>query len=219
MKKKLNEGRMVALIVAIALIIDQVIKLSVKLGMRLYESIHITDWFYIYFTENPGMAFGMEIFGKLFLTLFRIVAVACFVYYVYKIRGKGFPRGYLVCVALIIAGAAGNIIDCVLYGSLFSESTPYAVSQLVPFGEGYAPLLKGKVVDMFYFPLVEWNWPDWLPFIGGNHFIFFSPIFNFADACISCGVIAILLFYNKCMNWGLEGPTSETAVDETKSRK
>ena len=219
MKKKLHEGRMVALIVAIALIIDQVIKLSVKLGMRLYESIHITDWFYIYFTENPGMAFGMEIFGKLFLTLFRIVAVSCFVYYVYKIRGKGFPRGYLVCVALIIAGAAGNIIDCVLYGSLFSESTPYAVSQLVPFGEGYAPLLKGKVVDMFYFPLVEWNWPDWLPFIGGNHFIFFSPIFNFADACISCGVIAILLFYNKCMNWGLEGPTSETAVDETKSRK
>ena len=198
MKKRLTEGRMVSLIVAIALIIDQAIKLSVKLGMRLYESIHITDWFYIYF---------------------RIVAVACFVYYVYKIRGKSFPRGYLVCVALIIAGAAGNIIDCVLYGPLFSESTPYAVSQLVPWGEGYAPLLKGKVVDMFYFPLVEWNWPDWLPFIGGNHFIFFSPIFNFADACISCGVIAILLFYSKCMNWGLEGPESETTIDEKKSHK
>ena len=115
MKKRLTEGRMVSLIVAIALIIDQAIKLSVKLGMRLYESIHITDWFYIYFTENPGMAFGMEIFGKLFLTLFRIVAVACFVYYVYKIRGKGFPRGYLVCVALIIAGAAGNIPNTQYY--------------------------------------------------------------------------------------------------------
>ena len=188
---------MVALIVAIALIIDQVIKLSVKLGMRLYESIHITDWFYIYFTENPGMAFGMEIFGKLFLTLFRIVAIGCFVYYVYKIRGKGFPRGYLVCVALIIAGAAGNVIDCVFYGPLFSESTPYAVSQLVPWGEGYAPMLKGKVVDMFYFPLMEWNWPSWIPFIGGNHFIFFSPIFNFADACVSCSVIALMLFYSK----------------------
>ncbi len=211
---------MVALIVAIALIIDQVIKLSVKLGMRLYESIHITDWFYIYFTENPGMAFGMEIFGKLFLTLFRIVAIGCFVYYVYKIRGKGFPRGYLVCVALIIAGAAGNVIDCVFYGPLFSESTPYAVSQLVPWGEGYAPMLKGKVVDMFYFPLVEWNWPGWIPFIGGNHFIFFSPIFNFADACISCGVVAILLFYSRCMNWGMEGPESESVVvHEKKSCK
>ena len=197
---------MAALIVAICLIIDQVIKLSVKLNMHLYESIHITDWFYIYFTENPGMAFGMEIFGKLFLTLFRIIAVGCFVYYLNKIRGKGFPRGYLVCVALIIAGAAGNIIDCVFYGPLFSESTPYTVSQLVPWGDGYAPLLKGKVVDMFYFPLVEWNWPDWFPLVGGEHFIFFSPIFNFADACISCAVIAILLFYNKCMNWGLDGP-------------
>ena len=197
---------MAALIVAICLIIDQVIKLSVKLNMHLYESIHVTDWFYIYFTENPGMAFGMEIFGKLFLTLFRIIAVGCFVYYLNKIRGKGFPRGYLVCVALIIAGAAGNIIDCVFYGPLFSESTPYTVSQLVPWGDGYAPLLKGKVVDMFYFPLVEWNWPDWFPWVGGEHFIFFSPIFNFADACISCAVIAILLFYNKCMNWGLDGP-------------
>ena len=197
---------MAALIVAICLIIDQVIKLSVKLNMHLYESIHITDWFYIYFTENPGMAFGMEIFGKLFLTLFRIIAVGCFVYYLNKIRGKGFPRGYLVCVALIIAGAAGNIIDCVFYGPLFSESTPYTVSELVAWGDGYAPLLKGKVVDMFYFPLVEWNWPDWFPLVGGEHFIFFSPIFNFADACISCAVIAILLFYNKCMNWGLDGP-------------
>ena len=217
MKLKLTEGRMVALIVAIALIIDQAIKLSVKLGMRLYESIHVTDWCYIYFTENPGMAFGMEIFGKLFLTLFRIVAICALVYYVCKIRDKGFPRGYLVCVALIIAGAAGNIVDCVLYGPLFSESTPYSVSQLVPWGEGYAPMLKGKVVDMFYFPLVEWNWPDWLPFIGGNHFIFFSPIFNFADACISCGVIAILLFYSKCMNWGLEVPAQDD--DATPNKK
>ncbi len=217
MKLKLSEGRMAALIVAICLIIDQVIKLAVKFNMRLYESIHVTDWFYIYFTENPGMAFGMEIFGKLFLTLFRIVAVGGFVYYLYRICGKGFPRGYIVCVALIIAGAAGNIFDCVFYGPLFSESTPYAVSEMVSWGDGYAPLLKGKVVDMFYFPLVEWNWPDWLPFIGGEHFIFFSPIFNFADACISCAVIAVLLFYSKCMNWGLEGP--HRVADEEGSTK
>lgn len=207
---------MVSLIVAVALIIDQIIKLAVKFNMRLYESIHVTDWFYIYFTENPGMAFGMEIFGKLFLTLFRIVAIVCFVYYILKIRGKGFPRGYLVCVALIIAGAAGNLVDSIFYGPLFSESTPYAVSQMVPWGEGYAPFLKGKVVDMFYFPLVEWNWPEWLPFVGGEHFIFFSPIFNFADACISCGVIAVLLFYSQCMNWGLEGP--DHADDTTKDK-
>ena len=217
MKLKLSEGRMAALIVAICLIIDQVIKLAVKLNMRLYESIHVTDWFYIYFTENPGMAFGMEIFGKIFLTLFRIIAVGCFVYYLYKIRGKGFQRGYIACVALIIAGAAGNIFDCVFYGPLFSESTPYAVSEMVSWGDGYAPLLKGKVVDMFYFPLVEWNWPDWLPFVGGEHFIFFSPIFNFADACISCAVIAVLLFYSKCMNWGLEGPGN--AIDEKRATK
>ena len=208
---------MAALIVAICLIIDQVIKLAVKLNMRLYESIHVTDWFYIYFTENPGMAFGMEIFGKIFLTLFRIIAVGSFVYYLYKIRGKGFPRGYIACVALIIAGAAGNIFDCVFYGPLFSESTPYAVSEMVSWGDGYAPLLKGKVVDMFYFPLVEWNWPDWLPFVGGEHFIFFSPIFNFADACISCAVIAVLLFYSKCMNWGIEGPNN--AIDGKKASK
>lgn len=220
MKEKQFEGRVVTIIVALALIIDQVIKLSVKLGMRLYENIHITDWFYIYFTENPGMAFGMEIFGKLFLTLFRIVAVSFLIYYVVKVRGKGFPRGYLVCVAFIIAGALGNLIDCVIYGPIFSESTPYSISQLVPWGEGYAPLFKGKVVDMFYFPLIEWDWPSWLPFIGGNHFIFFSPIFNFADACISCGVIAILLFYNHCINWGIDGPESENKVSNgCKARK
>ena len=217
MKKAKHEGRMVAIIVAIALVIDQVIKLSVKLGMRLHESIHVTDWFYIYFTENPGMAFGMEIFGKLFLTLFRIVAICFLVYYVSKIRGKGFPKGYIVCVAFIIAGAMGNVIDCVLYGQLFSESTPFSVAELVPWGEGYAPFLKGKVVDMFYFPLVSWDWPHWIPLIGGNHFIFFSPIFNFADACISCGVIAILLFYSRCLNWGMEGPDSpESEVKKEK---
>ena len=217
MKRKLSEGHMAALIVAICLIIDQVIKLSVKLNMRLYESIHVTDWFYIYFTENPGMAFGMEIFGKIFLTLFRIIAVGCFVYYLCKIRDKGFPRGYIACVALIIAGAAGNIFDCIFYGPLFSESTPYTISEMVSWGDGYAPILKGRVVDMFYFPLVEWNWPDWIPFIGGEHFIFFSPIFNFADACISCAVIAILFFYSKCMNWGLEGPNH--ALDEKETSK
>ena len=111
----------------------------------------------------------------------------------------------------------GNVIDCVLYGQLFSESTPFSVAELVPWGEGYAPFLKGKVVDMFYFPLVSWDWPHWIPLIGGNHFIFFSPIFNFADACISCGVIAILLFYSRCLNWGMEGPDSpESEVKKEK---
>ena len=203
LKLKLSEGRMAALIVAICLIIDQVIKLAVKLNMRLYESIHVTDWFYIYFTENPGMAFGMEIFGKIFLTLFRIIAVGCFVYYLYKIRGKGFPRGYIACVALIIAGAAGNIFDCVFYGPLFSESTPYAVSEMVSWGDGYAPLLKGKVVDMFYFPLIKTTWPDWVPVWGGEEFVFFRPIFNLADSAICVGVFLTLLFYRNTFSKSL----------------
>lgn len=168
--------------------------------MYWHESIRIADWFYIYFTENNGMAFGMEIFGKLFLTSFRIVAVSVIGWFLYKFVQKGLKTGFIVCVSLILAGALGNIIDSLFYGLVFNESTHAQIASFMPAEGGYAPFLYGKVVDMFYFPIIETNWPSWMPFIGGEHFIFFSPIFNFADAAISCGIIALLLFYSKYLN-------------------
>jgi signal peptidase II len=197
MKKILTKGRVAGLIIAAVLVIDQLIKVWVKTHMLRYESIRITDWFYIYFTENNGMAFGVELFAKLFLTTFRIAAVAAIVWYLVRVIRQNYKMGYIVCLALIVAGAAGNIIDSVFYGEIFSESTYSQLAHFVPVGEGYSSWCYGKVVDMFYFPLVEWNWPDWLPLIGGNHFIFFSPIFNFADASISVGVFCLVFFYKK----------------------
>ena len=204
MKNMFTQGRLAALIVLVVLVIDQVIKICVKTGMYLHESIHVTDWFYIYFTENNGMAFGMEIIGKLFLSLFRIVAVVLIAWYLTRVV-KQKPRvknGYIVCLSLILAGAVGNIIDCVCYGELISASTHTDIATWVPMGQGYADWLHGRVVDMFYFPIIDTYWPDWIPFVGGEHFIFFSPIFNFADAAISCGIIAILLFYSRYLNEG-----------------
>jgi signal peptidase II len=199
MKKIMTKGRVAALIIVGVLVIDQLIKIWVKTHMYRHESIRITDWFYIYFTENNGMAFGVELFTKLFLTSFRIAAVAAITWYLVKVIRSGYKTGYIACLSLIVAGAAGNIIDSVCYGEIFNESTFTQLAHFVPVGEGYSSWFYGKVVDMFYFPLVEWNWPDWLPLIGGNHFIFFSPIFNFADAAISCGVIALILFYKKML--------------------
>ncbi len=184
-----------------AIVVDQIIKVTVKLSMYMHQSIQVfDDWFYIYFTENPGMAFGFEIFGKLFLTCFRIVAICLLLYYLCKIlRNPKFPTGYVICIALILAGAAGNIIDCLFYGEIFTDSNN-RIASLVLWGEGYGEFMYGKVVDMFYFPLFSFNWPNWMPFVGGEHFIFFSPIFNFADACISCSIIVLLLFYRKYIN-------------------
>ena len=179
------------------LLIDQLIKIWVKTSMYWHESIRVTDWCYIFFTENNGMAFGMEIIGKLFLTSFRIVAVALIGYYLYRFIKLGLKTGFIVCISLILTGALGNIIDCVFYGVLFSESTPGQIASFLPKGGGYAPMLYGKVVDMFYFPLIETTWPAWMPIVGGENFIFFSPIFNFADAAISCGIFALFIFYSK----------------------
>ena len=179
--------------------IDQTIKVAVKTGMHLHQSIRVTDWFYILFTENNGMAFGMEMFSKWILTSFRIVAVAVLAWFIFRSIRRGISWGYLVCLTLITAGAAGNIFDCLFYGMIFNNPPAPLVAELVPWGTGYGQLMLGRVVDMFYFPLVEWDWPAALPYIGGEHFIFFSPIFNFADACITCGVAMLLLFYNQKM--------------------
>ena len=186
----------IAIIIAV-LVIDQIMKIWVKTNMHLHESIHVFDWFYISFIENNGAAFGMEVFGKMFLSLFRICAVGFVGYYIWKQIEKKARVGYIVCLSLIVAGAFGNIIDSLIYGQIFTESTPFSVSQTVDFGNGYAPILMGKVVDMLYFPIIDTSWPAWMPLVGGQHFIFFSPVFNFADASISCGIIALLLFYRE----------------------
>lgn len=189
-------GLAVGIVIAI-LIIDQLIKIWVKTNMHMHESIHITDWFYITFIENMGMAFGMQIGSKILLSLFRMVAIAVLSYYIWQQIRKNVRIGYIVCLAMILAGAAGNLIDCMFYGLCFTSSSEFYTSYLVPFGSGYAPFLMGKVVDMFYFPLIETDWPQWMPFVGGEHFVFFSPVFNFADASISVGVVLLLLFYRK----------------------
>lgn len=213
MKKLLSKGQLSILIIFSVLIIDQIIKIWVKTNMFWHESIRITDWFFIYFTENNGMAFGMEIIGKLFLTSFRIIAVALIIWYLIKIVEQNLKTGYIVCISLILAGAIGNIIDCVFYGVLFSESTHSSLATFVPIGEGYSEWFYGKVVDMFYFPIIDTNWPEWMPFVGGEHFIFFSPIFNFADAAISCGIIALILFYSKYLNDNMHHSAEKNETD------
>lgn len=179
--------------------IDQAIKVAVKTGMYMHQSVRVTDWFYIFFTENDGMAFGMEVFSKWFLTSFRILAVVGLVWYICRCVRRSIGWGYLVCLTMITAGAAGNIFDCMLYGMIFNNPPAPLTAELVPWGTGYGSLMLGRVVDMFYFPLVEWDWPQGMPLCGGEHFIFFSPIFNFADSCITCGVLGLLIFYNQKM--------------------
>ena len=187
----------VAIVVAI-LLIDQIIKIEVKTNITIGEAKRVTDWFYIEFIENNGMAYGMKFINKLVLSLFRLFAIGFIGYYLAKIIKKNVaPLGYIVLIAMVLAGAAGNLIDCLFYGLIFDASTPFTVSQFVPFGEGYSTFLHGKVVDMFYFPIIQTTWPEWVPYFGGSEYVFFSPVFNFADACISVGVVALLLFYRK----------------------
>lgn len=182
------------LIFLVILIIDQVIKISVKTGMTLHESIRITDWFYILYIENNGMAWGMSIMPKVMLSLFRLVAIFAIGWYISRRILKGARWVYIVLLSMMLAGAAGNLIDCMFYGVIFSGASADYVSYFVPWGTGYAPFLEGRVVDMFYFPLIVTDYPDWLPFWGGQKFVFFSPIFNFADASISVSFVALLLF-------------------------
>ena len=187
----------VAIVVAI-LLIDQIIKIEVKTNMTLGEAKRVTDWFYIEFIENNGMAYGMKFINKLVLSLFRLFAIGFIGYYLAKIIKKNVaPLGYIVLIAMVLAGAAGNLIDCLFYGLIFDASTPFTGSQFVPFGEGYSTFLHGMVGDMFYFPIIQTTWPEWVPYFGGSEYVFFSPVFNFADACISVGVVALLLFYRK----------------------
>ncbi len=196
---KYSKGWGVVLIVILLLILDQALKIWIKTHMQLHESIEITSWFYLYFTENAGMAFGIEVIGKLFLSVFRIVAVCFIGYFLYKLVKQNYKFGFIACVSLIFAGAIGNIIDSVFYGVLFDDSYGH-VATFLPAGGGYAGLLHGKVVDMFYFPLIQTILPEWVPFWGGEEFVFFRPIFNLADSAICVGVFLLLLFYRHTLS-------------------
>ncbi len=192
------------LLIFIVLLIDQVSKFYIKLNFRLGESVEVFSWFQIYFIENNGMAFGMEFIGKLFLTLFRIVAVAGLSYFIYYLIKKGARTGFVLSVSLLLAGAAGNIFDSVFYGVIFNESYGQ-VATFMPEGGGYAPLFYGKVVDMLYFPIIVND---------AGETLFFSPVFNVADSAISVSAAIILLFFRKDLNEHLESDKSKKAENE-----
>lgn len=186
------------LIVLAVLVADQALKIWIKTHMYLGQDIVIADWFIIHFTENPGMAFGLELggnWGKLLLSIFRIITVGIIFFWLKSLINKKVKQGAIVAVALIMAGAIGNILDSAFYGLIFSDSYGQ-IASFMPEGGGYAGFLFGKVVDMFYFPLFKGYLPEWLPIWGGDYFVFFRPVFNLADTAISVGV-GLLLIYQK----------------------
>jgi signal peptidase II len=198
---KISNGVKAIALIILVLFIDQAVKFHIKTTMTIGQSIPVLgNWFQIRFIENPGMAFGLDIpgqWGKPVLTLFRIIAVAIIGWYLHQLIKKKAHSGLVLCVALILAGASGNIIDSVFYGKIFSESTYFNVAAFMPEGRGYAPFLYGKVVDMLYFPVIQGHFPSWFPGRGGDEFIFFRPIFNLADSSISIGIFIILAFQKR----------------------
>lgn len=164
----------------------------------------VFSWFKIYFIENEGMAYGITLGSKLFLSLFRLLAMSLLAYALYMmVKGTKYSMGFILTITMILAGGIGNILDSVFYGEVFSSSR-HAVAEYVGWGNGYASIFYGKVVDMFYFPIIQTTYPEWSPIWAGEPFVFFSPIFNFADACISVGVILLLIFYPNTFSLALE---------------
>jgi len=189
------------LVIIIVLIIDQILKIWIKTNMVIGQEHRIFNWFSIYFIENNGMAFGMELsgqFGKIILSIFRIVAVIGIGWYLFRLtQKKTTTTGLIICVSLIFAGAIGNIIDSAFYGMIFTDSYTQVASFVLP-GRGYSSFLHGKVVDMFYFPIISGRYPDWFPFgWAGKSFVFFRPVFNIADSAITIGILTLLVFQKK----------------------
>ncbi|MBR1917807.1 MAG: lipoprotein signal peptidase [Bacteroidaceae bacterium] len=196
-KKKLAALAVVLLI----LCIDQWLKVWVKTTLCPGESIRLADWAYIAFVENKGMAFGMQFIGTLMLATFRLVAVGLLAWMLWRITSTNRVKwGFVLLLSMVMAGAMGNIIDNMFYGLIFSDSNGLTPATLVPLGQGYGSLMEGRVVDMFYFPIISTEWPQWVPIVGGDHFTFFSPIFNFADAAITTGGALLVICYYKTLN-------------------
>ena len=209
MRMEWTKGRRMAFIawaiVVSVIIADQALKIWIKTHFYLNEDYEIAPWFHIHFIQNNGMAFGLEFFNKYILTFFRLALFSFLVWYIRRLCHEArVPTGYLVCIALIAAGAFGNIIDCVFYGEIFTNPYPPRVAEFVPWGEGYGSIFQGLVVDMFYFPLFSFHWPQWIPVIGGQLCSFFDPVFNIADAAISVGMASILVFYFKLLEHSLD---------------
>ncbi len=212
-----NKKGLIAALVPVfsILLIDQIVKIYIKTHYYLGESVFVSGkWFILHFIENNGMSFGMEFAGangKLFLTLFRIIAAAGIAWYLHTLVKKKSNIYLIITFSLVLAGAVGNIIDCMFYGMIFSESLPYpsAPAIMFPPGGGYEAFMHGKVVDMLYFPIIESTWPSWMPFVGGESFSFFSPVFNIADSAITVGVLVLLLF----QKWLFRKPAVENAEE------
>lgn len=205
------------ILIFLILLADQVLKIWIKTTMSIGDEIVVfKDWFILHFVENNGMAFGFEFageYGKMFLSIFRIIAVIAIGWYLFKLAKRSdIPFGFIACISLIFAGAIGNIIDSLFYGMIFEHSYGQ-VSRIFPEGGGYETFLHGKVVDMFYFPLINGHYPSWIPFVGGNDFIFFRPVFNIADSAITTGIFSILIFYRKYFN-----KIEENEADENKEQ-
>lgn len=205
------------IIILLVILADQFVKFYIKTHFYYGEEVNVLGtWFKLHFIENEGMAFGMKLSeaatGKLILTLFRLIAVVFGFFLLKRFVNKGQHPGLIICGALILAGALGNLIDSIFYGLIFTEST-FHIAQLVPFGEGYGKMFYGRVVDMFYFPIIDTTWPSWVPVMGGKTLSFFDPVFNIADAAISCGVITLLLFQKRFMHKE-EVKTTENIVAE-----
>lgn len=194
----ISAGWLAIIIIITILAADQILKFWVKTNFYLGEDLEITKWFHLKFIENNGMAFGLELWSKLVLTFGRIIAVGIFIWFLCRIKNMtGIRKGFVISVALITAGAAGNIFDCVFYGEIFNDPMPPEIATLFPPEGGYSSWFEGRVVDMFYFPFFDFYWPEWIPVIGGNYYEFFAYIFNLADASICVGVALLIFFYSK----------------------